>query len=85
MLITRVPVEVSGRRIMDTQKIAIYVEANPQGEIFVKTEAQNGPYVSMINFNYDPEKAMKEFEILTRQFLQEQIENLRKVAETIGD
>lgn len=83
MLITRVPVEVNGRRMMDTQKIAIYVEADPQGDIFVKTEAQNGPYIALIEFNYDIDQGIEKFIELIRQVVPAQVEKLKKEVEEI--
>jgi len=84
MIQTRANITIYGQQV-EAQKISIFAELDQSGEIFIKTECQDGPKVSMVNFSYDYEVAMKGFESLMRQFLAEQIENLRKVAEANGD
>lgn len=84
MIQTRANITIYGQQV-EAQKISIFAELDQSGDIFIKTECQDGPKVSMVNFSYDYEAAMKGFESLMRQFLAEQIENLRKVAEVNGD
>lgn len=84
MIQTRANINIYGQQV-EAQKISIFAELDQAGDIFIKTECQNGPVVTLVSFSYDYEAAMKGFESLMRQFLAEQIENLRKVAEANGD